>query len=53
MTVFLVRCFLPPCLRAESSLGVEDRSVHLSSVFKRVQMELEKLLLPGFSFAEF
>lgn len=36
---------MPPCLRAESALGVEERSLHFSSVSKRVKIEPEKLLL--------
>lgn len=38
---------MPPYLRAESALGMEERSVHFSSVSKRIQMEPEKLLLSG------
>jgi len=43
--VFVVRCFLPPCLRAESALPMEERSMHFSSVSRRVKIEPEKTLL--------
>lgn len=45
--VFVVRCFVPPCLRAESALVVEEGDAHFSSVSKRVKVEPEKLLLSG------